>query len=151
MLSTSSDHALIETTDVSLDLKCYGFGKYFLGDVRAGIIEQEQYFYGEPDDMKGLMTDYCHYWNKMGEEYFSRRRLGKSSDGSKQDEDILVYRADSRCQNVVFCVGGMVVGECDFDHRIATHFHIKTMGGAPFGIETVEYVIVLGGDTGVGG
>lgn len=74
VLSFNSRRTFIGTTNVSFDLECYGFGKYFLGDIRAGIIEQEQHFYGEPDDTKGMMTDYRYCRNTMGEEYFKKKK-----------------------------------------------------------------------------
>lgn len=146
VLTTDSQHTFVEITDVILDLEMLDSGKYFLGDLRVGIIEKEKHFYAEPDFItKGMMTDYHYYQNKMGDSYF------KTEEGEEkfrlETQQAQTFWNEERIPDtkMLYFLWKEWFGEtADLQHTTLGHFHFKKAGSDLFVIETLNYLIVPG-------
>lgn len=75
VLSNSEPFEFKGMTDVTLDGTVYENGKFFLGDLRIGIVEEKRHYKGNPKsryyDITGVMSIYRFLLLTEGEEYFN--------------------------------------------------------------------------------
>lgn len=73
VLVDDSSYKFIGLTDVVLNGKVYGFGKYFLGDAKISLVE-DQHTYCQDDNCYGLKTMYRYHLDKEGDAYVNKNK-----------------------------------------------------------------------------
>lgn len=154
VLNRNPPYEFVEITDVILDGELFGFGKYFLGDLRIGTVEAMRHYKGNPESayyaLTGVMTMYRYALLSNGEEYFEdkkiRDRYAVEAEPATKifDSDILMlmFRWEE-CYEYANQEGSIKMGGM----AETGYFYFREKEKEMFVVETGDYWIVPGVST----